>query len=536
MSIAAISYSSLKDASNEAKSVAKKLNAYANSIESTVYNKLNKYSGSWTSSIYTARNQANSKISELRTQANRYDTYADNLIDLREECKRVDKAVRTKVSALTATFKESHGIRNSKVENAISYFFTSAGNSTGFGRWLGGKKDEFKAGAAYLKASIKEWYNYEGGKDLITGMLVAALEVAIAIVSVVAAVATFVAGAVTFGAVLILIAGVVAGVIALANGVENFINEKRAYDATQNNDPATGKRLSAQNTIQDRLREGDIGGTDSTLLWIDLNNVSESRKWATGIDVVNLCCTIVTVVNSCGKLLENSYKWATGNSMEHFTDIFSKDFLNGIGKNIKDGFTDIKAAFKLRDWSAIKDFGRGLLDDFKYNLDKNYRFREFPFRFAIAADSKEVAGVVKDLADTTKTYLSISKDLAEGGLNLPTIFKTGMENIVIPCITVFAVTKDSPDINVDAQGQLYFDFFKRVTIDDFYGIIDKVSSKIIESPVFDSGDMIKRDVLSKLSSSCNIKISIPDIYVPDVHWRAVVPEINVSDMSFRAAA
>lgn len=51
MSAVSISYGSLKDASGEAKAVARKLNGYADSIEKTVYNKLNKYSGDWTSSI-----------------------------------------------------------------------------------------------------------------------------------------------------------------------------------------------------------------------------------------------------------------------------------------------------------------------------------------------------------------------------------------------------------------------------------------------------------------------------------------------------
>lgn len=140
MSTASISYSSLKNASNEAKSVAKKLDKYADSLYDNVYKKLNKYDGSWTSNLSTAKSKTNAKISELRSEQSKYETYATDLIDLCDECKEVDKAVRSKVSSLTASFKEAHGIRNSKVENAISYFFTGLGNETAFGRWLGGKK------------------------------------------------------------------------------------------------------------------------------------------------------------------------------------------------------------------------------------------------------------------------------------------------------------------------------------------------------------------------------------------------------------
>ena len=93
MSTASISYSSLKDASNEAKSVTKKLDKYADSLYDNVYKKLNKYDGSWTSNLSTAKSKTNAKISELRSEQSKYETYATDLIDLRDECKEVDKAV-----------------------------------------------------------------------------------------------------------------------------------------------------------------------------------------------------------------------------------------------------------------------------------------------------------------------------------------------------------------------------------------------------------------------------------------------------------
>lgn len=365
--------------------------------------------------------------------------------NLRDECKRVDKAVRSKVSSLTATFKETHGIRNSKVENAISYFFTSIGNSSGFGRWLSDKADMFRTGTNYLKESIKEWYNYESGKDLIKGILVGLLEVAIGVLSIVAAI-------LTGGALLVIIAGVVAGVIAVANGIANIVNEGRAYNATQNDDPATGKRLSAENTIQDFLRDGDITDETGGGLFGVNNHVNLSRNIATGIDVVNLCCTVITVVISVGKLLKNGYKWATSSSKSltdiKIKDLFSKDFFKGIGSKFKTGFKDIKAALKFKDWSIAKDFGTRMFSDFKFNLSK--RFANF--------------SSVKDGIKTTKNYLSISKDLFKDGFTLSNIFDTGVKNVVIPCVTVFTVTKDTPGINAIGKGQISFDFLDHVTI------------------------------------------------------------------------
>lgn len=256
MSTASISYSSLKDASNEAKDVAKKLDKYADSLYDNVYKKLNNYDGTWTSNLTTARSKTNAKISELRTEQGKYEAYATDLIELRDKCSEVDKAVRSKVSSLTATFKENHGIRNSKIENAISYFFTGLGNETAFGRWLGGKKDDLDTVTNYFKDSIKEWYNYEGGKELIKGVLVGLLEVAIGVLAIVGAI-------LSGGTLLVIIAGVVGGIIAVANGVANIWNEKKAYSTTQDGDPATGRRRSEVNTWQDYLRSsfafGDSG-------------------------------------------------------------------------------------------------------------------------------------------------------------------------------------------------------------------------------------------------------------------------------------
>lgn len=491
MSTVSISYGSLKDASGEAKAVARKLNGYADSIEKTVYNKLNKYSGDWTSSIYSARNNASSKMSALRTQASRYSTYADNLIDLRDECKRVDKAVRSKVSSLTATFKETHGIRNSKVENAISYFFTSIGNSSGFGRWLGDKADLFKAGTNYLKDSIKEWYNYEGGKELIKGALVAILEIAIAV-------CTLIAG----GGILAMIAAA----IALANGVVNLINEFRAYNAAQNNDPATARRLSNENSMQDFLRDGDI--TDETgggFLGVN-NHVKTSRMVAAGIDVVNLVCVVGSIIQSCGKLLKNGYKWATGDLTDlkdiKMKDVLSKDsfkqFFGKLKTTFGQGSKEIGASLKRGDFTfalkGIKDFGSDFLNNLKGE------FAEF--------DS------LKHGASSTKHILGVVKVITKDGITSKEGIKGLVEKIVLPsiAITVIASIKFP-----EGGGQGSFDF-DNITLDDFYSIFDDIKEKVIKSDLFDNGvDInINMDVINKLSTNSNINISIPEIHIPDL--------------------
>lgn len=220
MSTVSISYGSLKDASNEAKDVAKKLNKYADSLYGQVCQKLDRYGGNWTSNLAAAKSKTNAKISELLSEKSRYETYTTNLIHLRDECKSVDKAVKSKVSTLTASFKEAHGIRNSWLENNLSYFSTSVDNATFVGRWLGGRKDQSDSYRSHFESSIKEWYNYEGGKELLKGVVVGALEIAIGVLAIASAI-------LTGGALLVIIAGVVGGIIAVANGVANIWNEQK---------------------------------------------------------------------------------------------------------------------------------------------------------------------------------------------------------------------------------------------------------------------------------------------------------------------
>lgn len=87
-------YSSLSDASREAKAVASKINTRETILYKNVYLKLNSYDGRWSDNLGNVKSKVNAKRSELQREERRYRDYADDLIDLREECKRVDEAVK----------------------------------------------------------------------------------------------------------------------------------------------------------------------------------------------------------------------------------------------------------------------------------------------------------------------------------------------------------------------------------------------------------------------------------------------------------
>lgn len=480
MSTLSISYNSLKDASGEAKSVAKKLDKYADSLYDDVYKKLDKYDGTWTSNLTTVKNNVNNKINELRTEKEKYETYATDLIDLRDECKNVDKAVKSNISTLTATFKENYDIRNSKVENAINYFFTAVDNKTVVGRWLDGKMDEFDAEMKYLKSSIKEWYNYEGGEELIKGRLAAIIEIGIAVAGAVAAVATFLAGALTFGAVLVLAAALVGTAIAVLDACANWENEGAAYDARQNDDPATGNRRSDINSFSDYLRSSYMFGDDGETYHYD----EFYNNFATGLDVTKLVCGVITVVSSCGKLLKNGYKWATGNSSATFKEIFSKDgmskLFSGTKGNLSTSIKNLKMTVKMKDVSAVTKVIKKFGTDFLNNLKGE--FMDF--------DSVESG------ASSVKHSLSLAKSFVTDGFDIGNI----VEKVVLPSIGLAHVPGGD----------------SMITIDDFYSIVDDTSDKIVGSNLFKSG-YIDSDLLDKISTISTVDISISPVYVPEIN-------------------
>lgn len=509
MSTVAVSYKSLKDAASEATTVARKLNTYADSLENTVLKKLNNYKGEWTTSICIARDKINIKIDGLRQVASQFKTYSTDLNGLETECKNVDRAVKTKVYSLTASFKNANGIRNSKIENALGYFFTKANDSTYIGRWLGDKADLGRAGRDYIKSKIKEWYNFEGGKDFVKGVLLGALEIGIAICAVIVAVTTFLAlTVISPWAVIVLVAACVGGLIAASNGIANVVNECRAL-SNADEDPALAKRLSKENTMQDMLRDGDI--TDENANGYFGMGVRTSRAIASGIDAVNTICAVISITDSFNSLMKSGYKWATGDTRELCDptlgkDVFSKGGLKAIGGKVWEG---IKTNFGELKTGNFKFFAKAFSDgraDFLANL-KN-RFTNFSDFGKGAKTLKNIMGVgqviIKDGA---------SWDTA-GGL---------VEKIVLPSIsigntTTIAFPKEG------GQGSLNFDSIK---LNDLYSLYDDSRSKVLGSDFFKSHTTINVDVLDKLTTRAPINISIPEIYVPEIQ----IPGIQITNMA-----
>lgn len=458
---AAISYRSLKDAASESKKTASRLTQYADELNRSVYKKLNSYRGDQTDNLETAKSKTNDKITELREKSQAYTVYANDLSNLKNICENTDREVRAMVSHLTADFKTAHGIDNNGIINTINYILESTINSTSVGRWLNNKKDTYESIKKYIKESIEDWWEYNGGREMTKGKLVACLEIALGVIDVVGAIVAIASGVTLLGAIAV-VAAVIGGAIAITNGIINYKNEKRAYEETRNGDPASGRRLSNENTLQDTLRKE----TDSEF-WHD---------FADSMDVVKTVCDVIGLVNAGVQFLGKGYQWLTGNK---FLGI--KNMAPEMWKGITGKLTNLGQSIKgLNLSNLVKD----LKTDFVSNLKDAYSVSQ-------ADDAKNLSAF--------KNWLNLSKDLLNGEGSFGYFFK----NIFSNGKSLFSVMENGKTENV--------------TVNDFTSLLEK-TGEILDSDAFKYQGTIAKDILKRLRETCNINISIPENFVPQFKW------------------
>lgn len=496
MSVAIISYDSLKDSASEAKAVAKKLDTYADHLNNSIYKKLTSYSGDCTANIQAAKTSTKAKMAELEKESSAFVQYSQDLIDLKEQCVETDKAVKTRVSQLTATFKESHGIKNNEVVNAINYFLTSIRDSSFVGRWLNNTSNKVAALKDYIAQKIKVWWEYEGGKqftiNVISGILAIALSICAIVVALPAVLAILAGGAITWAGV-VAIAAVVGGSIAIINGIVDIVNEGIALynlNKSENPEPAVANQRSNENTLQDVIRRK----FDSELL----HNI------ASGLDIVSFVCDVINVADGAKDLLKNGYKWAKGSTSAlddiKMKDVFTKstwsDFSSKLKTNISTSFTDITEAVKVKNWDFFKRNAKNFGTDFMNNLKTNFK-----------NDYINFSTIEEGLKSIKNTF-----DLISGGVEGILDIRNIMDKFVLSNVTIANVI----NLKEDSDGQLSFDFSKGIMAQDIVSAFNSIKGLFTENSAFSSDCVIGKDILSKLEKSSDVDIRIPEIKVPTV--------------------
>ena len=306
------------------------------------------------------------------------------------------------------------------------------------------------------------------------------------------------------GALLVVIAGVISGVIAFVNGFVNIRNEKKAYEAKKNGDPATGCRRSEINTLQGYLRSSFIFGGDGETYEYN----AAYHTGANAIDIVDTVCSVVSVVDGVGSLTKNAYKWTTGSMADiknlHVKDILTKDNLSLFGNKVqttfKEGISDISKAMRSGNFEKIGDAAWDLGDDFINNLKKGYTFEIF-------VEDLEIKDYVKHGAELVENYANIEKTLLEKGVSFHTVaVEIGMDTLVLPNVNVFETVTYNTGEKQDKRGVFAYEI-SGVSVDD------------ITSAFTDTFEMIPgiSDVVEKLSEKSRVTIKIPEISIPVIN-------------------
>lgn len=496
MSKVIISYSSLKDSASEAKAVAKKLDTYADNLNNSIYKKLTNYSGNHTGNIQVAKTSTKAKISELEHKSSAYTTYSQDLKDLKDKCVETDNSVKTMISQLTATFKESHGIKNSEVVNVANYFLTSTVNSSFVGRWLNNTSDKVATLKDYITQKIKVWWEYEGGKqftiNVISGILVIALSICAIVAAWPLALPLLMGGTITWAGV-VAVAGVVGGFITACNSSIDIVYEGVALyceNKSEEPDPALARQKSNENTIQDVLRRE----YDSKL----------AHNFATGIDIVSSVCSAIEVADGTKDLLKKGYKWTKGSTSAldeiKMKDVLTKstwsDFSSKLKTNSSKNFADVTEAVKTKNWEYfnknVKSFGTDFVNNLKINFKKDY----------MNFSTRE-----KGLKSVKNSF-----ELISGGFDEILDIGNVVDKFVLPNVTIAKLI----ELKEDSDGQLRLDYSNGIMGQDIVFAFNSIKELFTKKAAVGGDSIIGKNILNKLEMASDVNIRISEIKVPTV--------------------
>lgn len=382
MSQAVISYSKLEDAASEADKVATRLDTYSDEIYSKIYSKLTSYSGTWVEGLSDAKSNAIAKRNELAEKADHYRSYADDLRQLENTCQQVDNAVKQNISQLSSSFQTQNNI-SVGVLDYVGMYISNALNDSAVGRWINQGLDAVGESFSELGDSIKNWYNFGGGEQLVDLVGTAILGVALCVFTVLAITAS--------APFVVIAAAVVSAAILLVNTCVDIAGEVVAYMQVSNGDPVAAYRSEAIDSAQDLLRESDS---------------SAAHIFATILDVTSFVCGAITMVYGVSNLIKSGYKWATATTGD-VTGVSYGEMLKTIGTKVKTSFTttvtDIKVAFSVGDWAFFKtgaiDFGKDFLTVLKttfWNFNANTGNADLDAALYVKS-GKALTGLFQDL-------------------------------------------------------------------------------------------------------------------------------------------
>ena len=119
MSAAIFDYSDMSRASNRAKTVADRMDAYADDLQRRISEHLDNYTGAKTANIYGAERAITQKIHFMEGRSADLKQFSERLDALVDYCKQSDQQVSSLISRLTGDFKTRNDISVNPVWEAL---------------------------------------------------------------------------------------------------------------------------------------------------------------------------------------------------------------------------------------------------------------------------------------------------------------------------------------------------------------------------------------------------------------------------------
>lgn len=281
--VLSLKYGDLSGMISESNRLADELGQYCDDLSRKVQQKMYSVEGGMSSALNNADYYVKSKIAGLRAKESNARNLSAKAQTLLETARRVDTGVEQMIQANQQSFfNKNPDLKPADWKQNVVSFFVDLKNAN-----IPILSDIIRGGEAVLgaletlKNNIRHWYKCGGGKELV-GVVLSAVGGVLAVVVLVCAVA-FTGG--TILAVIAGVVGVISAMIGLVNAATNIATSIQAYDSAQGGHPGMAKIYAGQDTLADVLRQTNFHDRE-------LNR--GSNAWATGIEITDAVCSIIT--------------------------------------------------------------------------------------------------------------------------------------------------------------------------------------------------------------------------------------------------
>lgn len=389
MSRVIIDTSRLENASEHAYKTQRELNEYATELNRNIINSINRYDGTRTGNISSAQDKINQKIGALRTKANAYGRYGNKVSNYCEEVAQQEVRLVNKIARLFGSFKDRYNISEPGFWESIAIAIF------GSEHWA-----RIKNTLQHIGERIKNWYRYQGGKEIME----AVLSIAVAIAAVIAAVV-----AITAGCWIVVLAGAILAFIAFANAVTKTVYATQAViEASKGvTHMATRKLYHSEGSFSDQLRRW---GLDPIADFVDFTEIVCSViTFGAGLK------KLVTSFNAAWMSNKGSFSKMISSTMTNIKDNAKHPF-KFIGKLWSQGETKDKVKVVETGLSFLEGVNNALSKgEYAGIVDNGMKFFLKMGEFPIKVDGKEKpvgADFGKITGNITKLMKIGSKDFA----------------------------------------------------------------------------------------------------------------------------